>query len=164
MSELPEFILDRVFDAPKELVWRAWTDPKYLQRWYGPGAETTIHQFDLEPGGLWLNEMRWGEKAMYHKVVFKEVDKPNKLVWHHFSSVDADWNDAPNPMMPHWPKALLTTVTFAESDGQTKMRLKQVPMDATAEEITCFAEAMAGMENGWGSGFAIMDTLLEELK
>ena len=49
MSELPEYRLDRVFDAPRELVWRAWTDPEILHRWYGPGAETIIHTFDLQP-------------------------------------------------------------------------------------------------------------------
>ncbi|VAW52532.1 hypothetical protein MNBD_GAMMA05-1118 [hydrothermal vent metagenome] len=58
MSELPVFIVDRIFDAPREMVWRAWTDIEYLQRWYGPGAETTIHEFNLEPGRLWLNEMK----------------------------------------------------------------------------------------------------------
>lgn len=58
MSDLPEFVLDREFNAPRELVWRAWTDPALLQRWYGPGVETVIHEFDLEPGGVWLNEMK----------------------------------------------------------------------------------------------------------
>ena len=47
MSDLPEYILERVFNAPRELVWRAWTDPDVLHRWYGPGVETTIHRFDL---------------------------------------------------------------------------------------------------------------------
>ena len=56
MSELPEYVLERIFDAPRELVWRAWTDPELLQHWYGPGVETIIHEFDLKPGGAWLNE------------------------------------------------------------------------------------------------------------
>ncbi len=58
MSDLPEFAMDRVFDAPRELVWRAWTDPELLHRWYGPGVETVIHKFDLEPCVVWLNEMK----------------------------------------------------------------------------------------------------------
>ena len=65
MSDLPEFVLDRAFDAPRELVWRAWTDPELLNRWYGPGVETIIHKFNLEPEGTWLNEMKmsggWGK-------------------------------------------------------------------------------------------------------
>ena len=47
MSDLPEYVLDRTFAAPRELVWRAWTEPELLNRWYGPGAETVIHEFDL---------------------------------------------------------------------------------------------------------------------
>ncbi len=83
MSELPEYKLERIFDAPRELVWKAWTDPNILHRWYGPGADTVIHEFDLSPGGQWLNEMKYGENSMCQKVVFKEVTAPKKMVWHH---------------------------------------------------------------------------------
>ena len=93
MRELPEFILDRSFDVRRELVWRAWTDPEVLHRWYGPGVETIIHKFDLKPGGLWLNEMKWGGKSNFQKVVFQDVTPPSRLVWHHHSSTDSDWND-----------------------------------------------------------------------
>lgn len=164
MSEIPEYELDRIFDAPRELVWRAWTDPDVLHRWYGPGAETIIHKFDLEPGGAWLNEMKWGGNSNYQRVVFQEVLKPEKLVWHHFSSTDADWNDIANPMMADWPRVLLTTVTFEEQGDKTNVRLTQVPFDATDAEIACFAQAMAGMDKGWGSGYAIMDEVLVELQ
>ena len=71
MSEIPEYILDRVFDAPREMVWRAWTDPELLSRWYGPGVGTIIHEFDLKPGGMWLNEMKWGDNSDLSKVVFQ---------------------------------------------------------------------------------------------
>lgn len=163
MSELPEYVLDREFDAPREMVWRAWTDPELLNRWYGPGAETIIHKFDLKPGGLWLNEMKWGDKSNFQKVVFQEVTPPSKLVWHHYSS-DSDWNIAPNPMMPDWPKSLLTTVTFEDLGTKTNVQLTQIPMDATDAEIACFAKMMAGMDKGWGSGYAIMDELFAELQ
>lgn len=164
MSDLPEYVLDREFDAPRALVWRAWTDPELLHQWYGPGVDTTIHKFDLKPGGMWLNEMKWGENSSYQKVVFKEVTEPEKLVWHHHSSTDADWNDAPSPMMADWPRLLLTTVTFEEVGDKTNVRLKQVPMEATEAEIACFAGAMEGMSKGWGGGYAIMDKLLADLQ
>ena len=51
MSELPEYVLDRIFDAPRPLVWRAWTDPQLLARWYGPGVETIIHT-DISRDGV----------------------------------------------------------------------------------------------------------------
>lgn len=163
MSELPEYILDRVFDAPREMVWRAWTDPDLLARWYGPGVDTIIHKFDLKPGGEWRNEMKWGDKSDLSKMVFQEIVPQEKLVWHHSSS-DADWNITKNPMMPDWPRVLLTTVTFEETGSKTKVRMKMVPIEATEAEIACFAGAMAGMDNGWGKGYAVLDKLFSELQ
>ncbi len=163
MSELPEYILDRIFDAPRELVWRAWTDPELLHRWYGPGAETIIHKFDLKPGGMWLNEMKWGDNSNFQKVVFQEVAQPEKMVWHHYSSTDSDWNNTPNPMMADWPRLLLTTVIFEDMGAKTNVRLTQIPLEGTDAEIACFAEAMASMDKGWGSGYALIDELLVEL-
>lgn len=164
MSETPEYVLERIFNAPRGLVWQAWTDPELLHRWYGPGAETTIHKFDLKPGGLWLNEMKWGDKSNFQKVVFQEVTPPEKMVWHHYSSTDLNWNSTPNPMMPDWPRLLLTTVIFKDRGKKTNVRLTQAPIDATEAEIACFAAAMTGMDKGWGGGYAIMDEILTELQ
>lgn len=163
MTDLPEFVLDREFVAPRELVWRAWTDPKYLHRWYGPGVETVIHKFELEPDGVWLNEMKMKNDSNFQKVVFQEVTKPEKIVWHHCSA-DSDWNIAANPMMPDCPRILLTTVTFAEFGDQTNVRLSQIPLDATDAEIACFAKMKDGMSGGWGGGYTIIDEVLAELK
>lgn len=164
MNKSAEYILDRVFDAPRELVWQAWTDPDLLNRWYGPGAETIIHKFALEPGGLWLNEMKYGENSMFQKVVFKEVEPPSKMVWHHHSATNADWLDVANPMMADWPRLLLTTVIFEDLGDKTNVRLSQIPIEATDFEIDCFAAVMSNMDKGWGSGYAIMDEMLVELK
>lgn len=162
MSELPTYILERVFNAPRELVWKAWTNPEFLHHWYGPNIETTIHKFDLKPGGTWLNEMKWGENSDYSKMTFQEVVAPEKLVWHHSSS-DSDWNVISSPMMENWPRVLLTTVTFEEQGDKTNVKLIQVPIDPTEAEITCFAQMMKGMDNGWGGGYEVMDQLLEDM-
>ncbi len=163
MNDLPKYQLDRVFDAPRDLVWRAWTEPEMLARWYGPNVETIIHQFDLEPGGSWLNEMKWDGNSNYSKMVFQEIKPPELLIWHHYSATDADWNSVTNPMMPDWPPLMLTTVVFEDMGDQTQVRLTQVPMDATPAQLACFAEAMSGMDNGWGSGYAILDQIFTEL-
>ena len=68
MGALPTYVLERVFDAPREHVWKAWTDPKLLPRWYGPKVETIVHRLDLNPGGLWLVEMKWSGKSSYQRV------------------------------------------------------------------------------------------------
>jgi uncharacterized protein YndB with AHSA1/START domain len=163
MSELPTYVLDRVFDAPRELVWRTWTDPKLLPRWYGPKVETIVHRFELKPGGLWLVEMKWGGNSMYQRVEYTEVTPPERLVWLHSSS-DADWNVIPSPMMKGWPRVLLTTVTFEEDGAQTKLRLTWVPHEASEAEIACFAVAIGGAEKGWAAGMELLAKLLAELQ
>jgi len=164
MSDLPLFVLSRNFDAPRNLVWQAWTDPKLLATWYGPNITTIIHKFDLQPDGVWYNEMQMGEKSSFQKVIFQNIIEQEKIVWHHHSSVDADWNDAPNPMMGNWPRVLLTTITFDDNGDKTNVRLTQTPHDANDEEIAAFAQMMEGMKGGWGKGYEIMDGLLAELK
>lgn len=162
MSEIAEYRLERVFDAPRAMVWRSWTDPELLARWYGPGVETIIHEFDLKPGGQWRNEMKWGENSNLSKMVFQDIVPQEKLIWHH-SSTDSDWNIASNPMMPDWPRTLLTTVVFEDLGAKTKVTLTQVPFESTEEEIACFAQAMSGMDSGWGKGYAVLDDVLAEL-
>ncbi len=164
MSDSPEFILDRIFDAPREMVWRAWTDPKLLARWYGPGVETVIHKFDLKPGGEWLNEMKMGENSMLSKAIFKEIKPLERLVWHHHSSTDKQWNTVSNPKMPDWPAVLLTTVTFEDEGAKTKVRLVWEPYEASEAEIACFASVVANMGKGWEGGYAVMDEIFAELQ
>ena len=163
MSDLPTYVLERVFDAPRELVWKTWTDPKLLPRWYGPNVETIIHHLDVKPGGLWLNEMKMGERSSYQRSEYTEVIKPERLVCL-MSNTTADWNIAPNPMMPDWPRVLLTTVTFKEDGANTKMRLTWVPYEASKAEIACFAAAIDGMGKGWNAGMELLAELLVELQ
>ncbi len=163
MSDLPEYVVERMFDAPRAMVWRAWTDPKLLARWYGPGVDTIIHKFDLKPGGVWLNEMKWGDKSDLSKAVFQEVVPEQKMVWHH-SSTDADWNTVSNPMMADWPRVLLTVVTFEDDGAKTKVTLTWTPLEASEAEKACFANVMGNMGKGWESGFAIMDEIFAEMQ
>ena len=109
-----------------------------------PGVETIIHKFDLKPGGLGLNEMRWRDNSDLSKIVFQEVAPQEKLVWHHSSS-DSDWNIIANPMMPDWPRVILTIVTLEHMGAKTKVRLTWEPFEATDAEIACFAGAVDNM-------------------
>lgn len=160
MSDLPVYIFKRSFSAPRAKVWRCWTDPDLLSVWYGPGVETVIHEYDLRPGGVWRNEMKWGEKSDFSRMNFTEVEAEAKLVWNHHPT-DADWNICANPMMPNWPQNLLTTVTFKADGDQTLVHLEQIPVDASEAEIACFAEMMGNMDFGWGKGFDLIAGLLE---
>lgn len=160
---LPVFVLTRTFDAPRDLVWRAWTDPDLVQRWYGPGVETVLHRFDPKPGGLWLNEMRMGENSMYQRTEYTEADPPSKLVML-MSTSNADWEPIDSPMNPNWPRTLMTTVTFAGNGSRTDLVLTWVPHAATSHQIEAFRAALNDLDKGWGAGMAIIAEILAELQ
>jgi len=161
MTELPELALDREFAAPVARVWATWSDPVMLARWYGPNVQTVIHEFDLKPGGRWLNEMKFGENSMFERVTFQVVEPCVRLEWLH-ATANADWQVSPNPMMPDWPPELQTTVEFEDRGDVTGVRFVWVPHQATAAQIACFAGAKDQMGGGWEAGFAGIDQILAE--
>ncbi len=163
MSDLPTYVLERTFDAPRALVWRAWTEPKLLKRWYGPNVETIIHSHDLKAGGAWLLEMKWGGNSNFQRADYTEVTPVERLVWLH-ATTDADWNIIASPMMADWPRVLETVVTFEEDGERTKLRLTWIPHEATDAEITAFTAAVEGMGKGWESGMKLLEELLAELQ
>jgi uncharacterized protein YndB with AHSA1/START domain len=80
-----EIVVSRQFDAPREMVWAAWTDPQQVVRWWGPkGFSTTIHEMDVRPGGTWRHTMHGPDGTDYpNKSVFIEVVKPERIVYSH---------------------------------------------------------------------------------
>ena len=163
MSELPTYVLERTFVAPREIVWKAWTDPTLFARWYGPNVETIIHRLELRSGGDCRVEMRWSGGSNFQKLAYIEVTPPARLVWLH-SNTDADWEIASNPRMPDWPRVLLTTVTFNTVGKETHLRLTWSPHEASEREIACFAAAMDGMGRGWDAGMESLAKLLVEIQ
>jgi len=103
MDQGQEYLLERQFKASPDQVWKAWTDPAHVAVWYGPNAETVIHEYDAKPGGRWLNEWIMEKASMYQRNDFIEVDAPNTLVYH-MNSSNADWEVA--GMMPNWPLSI----------------------------------------------------------
>jgi uncharacterized protein YndB with AHSA1/START domain len=80
-----EILIARTFDAPRELVWKAMTDPQHVIHWWGPrGFTTTIEEMDVRPGGIWKHVMHGPDGANYpNKSIFKEVVKPERIVYSH---------------------------------------------------------------------------------
>ena len=80
-----EIVISRIFDAPRELVWQAMTDPKHVVHWWGPrGFTTTIETMDVRPGGIWKQTLHGPDGANYpNKSVFKEVVPPERIVYSH---------------------------------------------------------------------------------
>lgn len=150
-----ELIITRIFDAPRELVFKAWVDPKMMAKWWGPkGVTNPICDIDAKVGGkihiVMLAGKELGTFAGQRwpmKGTFKKVKPPELLVFVN-QAVDEDDNlliDA------------LTTVTFEEENGKTKMTMK-----TSAKGVSVQAPQMLeGMEAGWNQSF---DKLADSIK
>jgi uncharacterized protein YndB with AHSA1/START domain len=105
-----ETVITRIFDAPRELVFQAWTQPENLAQWWGPkGFTNTFKEFDLRPGGTWEFIMHSPDGANFpNKSVFVEIAKPDRVVLNHVSG-------------PHFQ----ITATFEEHAGKTKFTFRQ---------------------------------------
>jgi uncharacterized protein YndB with AHSA1/START domain len=152
-----EIVITRVFDAPRELVWKAWTEPERLMRWWGPKEFTSpACKIDLRVGGKYLFCMRSPEgQDFWSTGVYREIVEPERIVW-----TDSFADDKGNPVpashygMPgDWPAELLVTVTFEEHQGKTKLILRHVGIPS--------GEMGEMTKAGWNSS---LDKLAESLE
>ena len=131
-----EIVITRTLNAPRELVWKAWTTPEHVQHWWGPnGFTNTIHEMEVKPGGVWRFMMHGPDGTDYpNKIIFEEVVKPEKLVYRHSRD---DEND---------PYYFRSTVTFEETGGKTLVTLRV--LFTTAEERERAIKEVGAIEGG----------------
>src|SRR5216684_3873158 len=132
-----ELALTRVFDAPRELVFKVWTDPKQVAQWWGPrGFTNPVGELDSRPGGAIRIHMRGPDGTVYPMTgVFQEIVEPERLI---FTSAALD--EKGHPLFE-----VLNTVTFAEQGGKTTLTLQARVVQSTAAA----APYLEGMEAGW---------------
>jgi uncharacterized protein YndB with AHSA1/START domain len=149
-----EFVITRVFDAPRERVWKAWTEAERLKQWWGPKGFTVSHcTVDLRPGGVMHYCLRSPDgHDMWGKFVYREIVKPEKLVFV-VSFSDEKGGITRHPMSPDWPREMLSTVTFAEQRGGTLITVRWIPTNATELERKTFEDGRDSMKQGWGGTF-----------
>jgi uncharacterized protein YndB with AHSA1/START domain len=158
-EEGSELVLTRVFDAPRERVWKAWTDPEEFKRWWGPKDFTApFAKFDLRVGGKYLNCMRSPDgKEFWSTGVYREIVPMSKLVLTD-SFADEKGNVVPASyygMPPDVPLETQVTVTFEDVDGKTKMTLRHGGFPSGPQRT------MAGQ--GWSESFEKMAAAIERL-
>jgi uncharacterized protein YndB with AHSA1/START domain len=157
----PDFVITRVFDAPRGLVFRAWTDPRHLARWWGPhGFTNPVCELDARPGGAWRIVMR-GPDGQEHpaKGVYREVVEPERLVLTiDHSELSEEWHDLVNPARDKskGKPALeaLTTVTFEEHGGKTRLTIR---LRFESPEVRGLLEKL-GMAEGWSQSLERLET------
>jgi uncharacterized protein YndB with AHSA1/START domain len=140
-SSRHELVITRVFNAPRALVFKAWTDPRYAMNWWGPRDHPAIHvAMDARPGGAWRNCLRSVEdgRELWHRGVFHEVVAPERLVFTFAWEEDGERG-----------LETLVTITFAEEGNKTRMTFRQTPFQSIAERD--------GHHGGWSSAFDRLD-------
>lgn len=138
----PVIVIQRRFDAPRDLVYRIWTDPVYVAQWWGvDGATSTVHEFDLRPGGRWRIDMRTASGDVYaNSGVYDEVSENERIVYTDDAGV--------------------FTVTFASADSAT-----DVTIHARFPSITIRDRILqSGMADGIGEGLDRLANLLQQIR
>lgn len=130
-----EVVLTRVFEAPRKLVFEAWTRPEHVARWWGRrGSTLAVCEIDLRPGCAWRYVMRESDGKEYcFKGVYREIVPPERLVY-------TECFDEPSLGSPEW----LTTVIFEEHGGTTKMTSTCLYASVEARD----GHLQSGMETG----------------
>ena len=151
-------VITRVFDAPRRLVFQAWTEPERVKRWWGPKDFTTpVCEIDLRPGGVFRTCMRSSEgQDFWSQGVYREIVEPERIVC---TDSFADENGNPvSPehygMSPDWPAEALITATFTEHAGKTRLTVQHAPLPPGRERDMC--------EQGWSESLDKLADYLAE--
>ncbi|WP_374634940.1 SRPBCC domain-containing protein [Ferrovibrio sp.] len=161
------FVITRVVDAPRELVWRMYTQADHLKNWFGPkGFPMTHCSMDLRVGGMfhYCLQMPGGGSEMWGRWIFRAIEPPRRLVTV-TSFSDAEGGVTRHPLAPGWPLHMLGETLFDdEADGKTRITVTTTALDASEAEIATFKGGFASMTQGWSGTFQQFSDYLATLK
>jgi uncharacterized protein YndB with AHSA1/START domain len=162
-SGKPTFVINRTFDAPLELMFEMWTNPRHFSKWLAPaGFEMQFIRSDIRPGGSTFYFMTGpGGAKMYGRAEYRHIEKPDRVIYTQ-QFCDEHEQVARHPMSPHWPETMLTTVTLtAEGPDKTRVTVTWEPHGATTPgELDTFIKSRAGMTQGWTGSFDKLEAYL----
>jgi uncharacterized protein YndB with AHSA1/START domain len=164
LSADDHFVITRVFDAPRDLVWRAWTEPDRIVAWFGPrGApRARVLRHELRVGGMLLTARDNPDGTLLcDRFVYREISPVSRLVWVHGFG-DPQGGLARHPTIADWPLELMTTVTFVELGDRTEVTMDWLPLAASAAERTAFDKGRPQSHAGWSGSFDVLADLLRK--
>lgn len=147
----PDFVISRVFDAPRELVWKAFTEAERMKHWWGPkGFKVIAAKMDFRAGGTFHYGMTAPNGTpMWGLFRYREIVPPQRMVFVDSFS-DEGRGVTRHPGHQDWPLEMLTTFTFEElPGGKTRLTTRLQALNATAEEQKTFDSHHDSMRMGW---------------
>lgn len=151
-----DLLLERIVDIPPELVWKAWTNPEHLKKWFCPKPwQTTECEIDLRQGGLFRTVMKGPDgNGHENKGCYLEIIENRKLVWTDALEADYRPNTLANPCVDG---RFTATILFEPHNGGTKYTV----IARHGDETGCKQHLDRGFENGWGTA---LNQLVEYMK
>jgi uncharacterized protein YndB with AHSA1/START domain len=164
MQKRNELVITRVFDAPRKLVFKAWSEAERLAQWWGPkGFGLEVKKLEFHPGGVFHYCMRMAEGAeMWGLFVYREILAPEHIVFVSSFS-DKDCNITRAPFSQTWPLEVLNNLTLTEADGKTTLTLRGGPINASDQEYDAFESMFGSMQNGFNETFDQLEKYLANL-
>ncbi|WP_099156904.1 SRPBCC domain-containing protein [Virgibacillus ndiopensis] len=157
-----DLIMERTFDAPRQFVFKMFSDPEHLSNWWGPkGWQTETNKFEFKPDGIWHYCMRCTDKTQgeffgqesWGKTVYHEITEPEKIV---YTDMFLDPEGNTNDNMPE----ILATMTYLEQEGKTKIIVRsQFPSE---EDLKIVMDM--GVVQGTASQYERLDDYLKEIQ
>lgn len=165
-NKIEPSVITREFNAPRQLVFDAWTQVKHLNQWMFPmpGCTCDFVSADIKDDGTSLHKVTMPNgHEMWLFTQYEEVVSPEKLVFLQYMSNEKG-EIVTMQHMPNWPKDMLATLLFEElSDNKTKLTFLWEPRNPTSEEIEAFEASRADHGKGWGAGMEQLNNYLSSL-
>ncbi len=161
-----DFVMSRVFDVPRDLLWKCFTEPDRMKQWWGPkGFKVLSAKMDLCPGGSYLYGMQSPDgQAMWGKFVFREVVPQERLLFINSFS-DEKGGTTRHPGNANWPLEMLSSFTFEDMPGgKTKFTVRWAPHNASEDERKTFDTNLDSMRQGWGGTMDQLEAYLSKTK
>lgn len=156
------FGMKLVLDAPRDLVWKAWSTREAMARWWGPkGFKIDVTRFEFRPGGMFLYSMNLPNgDVWWGRFIYREIVAPEKIVFLNGFS-DAEGGLARAPFNPVWPLETMSTVTLTEQGNKTLLVSEGGPLTDKPDEIKAFDDNRQSMKGGYTG---TMEQLVDWLK
>jgi uncharacterized protein YndB with AHSA1/START domain len=159
-----EFVIERAFDAPRDLMWKVWTDPEHMKNWFGPkGTKGIYSKNDFRVGGTYHYGLQTPDGAeIWGKWTYREITPPERFVFVQSFS-DKDGGVTRHPMAPEWPLEMLSAIEFKERDARTVVVVHWKPLNASETERNVFKAGIPSMNQGWSGTFERLEAHLKEV-